>query len=309
MHSLKRVFPSRLVYGRHHLGLYSSFGIVRRGQNFATVSQTVPHLQVPDISFAENPDHVRKVSDQLQKDGILKIGLGFGDDDSNYLQKLIVSLHKQHGHRLPISHSASCGWFWDVRPNTTTFQSHNHQARSETMEDFPWHTDCSYEEPPPRFFALQVLQHDRCGGGTLSVLNVKRLCESLSPTTRSALQKPEYRITIPTEFIKNPDQQDIIGNILSSSTGGDQPDMMRYRGEIISPMSEAAAAALQELEQSLRHEKGNWVVHLTPEILPKRSIILLDNRLWLHARNSINDPERHLRRVRWDASPFMSLSN
>jgi alpha-ketoglutarate-dependent taurine dioxygenase len=73
-------------------------------------------------------------------------------------------------------------------------------------------------------------------------------------------------------------------------------------------MSEAASNALKELEQSLRHEKGNSVVHLTPEILPKGSIILLDNRLWLHARNGINDPERHLRRVRWDASPFTSLS-
>lgn len=307
MHNSKSAFLSRLAYGSCHLGLRPCSGIIPRNRSFATISAAVPHLDALNITYAEDPDHIRRVSHQLRKDGILKIGLGFKDEDSNYLQKLIVGLHKQHGHQLPISHSASCGWFWDVRPNATTFQSHNHQARSETMEEFPWHTDCSYEEPPPRFFALQVLQHDRNGGGTLSVLNVKRLCQSLSPATRSALQKPEYRITIPAEFIKNPDQTNIIGNILASSCGN-EPDMMRYRGEIISPMSEAASNALKELEQSLRHEKGNSVVHLTPEILPKGSIILLDNRLWLHARNGINDPERHLRRVRWDASPFTSLS-
>jgi alpha-ketoglutarate-dependent taurine dioxygenase len=49
------------------------------------------------------------------------------------------------------------------------------------MFRFEWHTDCSYEEQPPRFFTLQVLQPDRYGGGTLSVLNVDRLLTLLSP--------------------------------------------------------------------------------------------------------------------------------
>ena len=98
---------------------------------------------------------------------MLKLSLGFADEDSDYLKQLLVSLHKNHGHQLPIAHSATRGWFWDVRPSKTNFQAGNHQARSETMNEFPWHTDCSYEDPPPRYFALQVLQHDRYGGGTL----------------------------------------------------------------------------------------------------------------------------------------------
>ncbi len=35
----------------------------------------------------------------------------------------------------------------------------------------------------PRFFALQVLQYDRFGGGTLSVMNVQHLSEP-SPRRR-----------------------------------------------------------------------------------------------------------------------------
>lgn len=105
------------------------------------VSRMVPHLAASHLSCARQARHVRDVSQQLEQSGILKISLGFQDDNSHYLEHLIRSLHKHHGHQLPISHSATRGWFWDVRPSTTTFQTANHQARSETMEDFPWHTD------------------------------------------------------------------------------------------------------------------------------------------------------------------------
>ncbi|KAJ5467232.1 hypothetical protein N7475_004984 [Penicillium sp. IBT 31633x] len=294
-------------HGACHLETrFNPSSILQRARFFASISQAVPHLEAPDLSSAQNPDHIRIVSNQLRQNGILKIGLGFGDEGSNYLQKLIRGLHEHHGHQLPITHSASCGWFWDVRPNATTFQTRNHQARSETMKEFPWHTDCSYEEATPRFFALQVLQHDRYGGGTLSVLSVERLREFLSPATRSALLEPEYRITIPAEFIKNDNHQHIIGSILAAGEDG-QSDTIRYRGEIITPISERASKALEELTRALEHLESS-AIHLTPDVLPKGSIILLDNRRWLHARNGINDPERHLRRVRWDATPFTSLS-
>lgn len=80
------------------------------------------------------------------------------------------------------------------------------------MSEFPWHTDCSYEDRPPRYFAFHVLQHDRYGGGTLSVMNVKSLSEHLSLTTRASLCRPEYQITVPPEFIK--DRQSILGGVL-----------------------------------------------------------------------------------------------
>lgn len=31
---------------------------------------------------------------------------------------------------------------------------------------------------------------------------------------------------------------------------------------------------------------------------------MMDNERWLHARNEVKDPNRHLRRVRWDAREF-----
>lgn len=272
-------------------------------------SYLVPNLQATTIGYAQHRHHVHEVARSLQENGIIKISLGFEDNDSEYLQQLIHSLNRLEGHKLPISHSASRGWFWDVRPNPETFQKAMHQARSETMEEFPWHTDCSYENPPPRYFALHVLQPDRRGGGTLSVLNVARLVERLSTDTQASLARPEYHMTIPPEFIKDSKQRHIHGSVLSANKDG-RATMMRFRSDILTPLTDRADRALQELKETLQKVETlqTSTLHLTAKDLPERSIILVDNRQWLHARNEIKDPQRHLRRVRWDAVPFLSHS-
>ncbi|KAL7919853.1 Clavaminate synthase-like protein [Trichoderma austrokoningii] len=246
---------------------------------------------------AQEPAHVRTVSEMLRQHGILKITLGFDDVKSRYLEQLLLSLHQHHGHQLPIAHSATKGWFWDVLPTTTSFQTANCQARSETMDEFPWHTDCSYENPPPRYFALHVLQPDRYGGGTLSVLNVQRLSELLSATTKASLARPEYLIRTPPEFEKSPRQQHIVGSIMETDADN-QTQIMRFREDILTPLSKRASAALNELKHAVQsaEARSHSTLHLTPKALPARSIILLDNRRWLHARNHITDPGRHLRR-------------
>ncbi|KAI6758254.1 hypothetical protein HG530_010494 [Fusarium avenaceum] len=271
----------------------------------AISSSSLQNIQAPDISLAEHIDHVQIISKHLAKSGMLKITLGFADEESNYLTRLILGLHKYSGHKLPISHSATRGWYWDVRPSKDKFQAGNHQARSETMREFPWHTDCSYENPPPRYFALQVLQHDRFGGGTLSIMNVQKLCGLLSSETLSALAAPEYRMTIPPEFIKDSSQAYITGSILGLTPSNQLP-IMRFREDILTPLTDRAARALEELKGVFRNEEiqAQAILHLQAADLPKGSIVLIDNRRWLHARNDIKDPGRHLRRVRWDACSF-----
>lgn len=266
---------------------------------------TVPQLAAPDLAHAKQRHHVGSASQHLQRHGILKINLGFPDPGSQYLEKLVLSLHEYHGHRLPISHSASCGWFWDVRPSINTpFQTPQHQARSETLE-FAWHTDCSYEDSPPRYFALHVLQHDRFGGGTLSVMNVQKLSELLSPEARTSLMRQDYSIKIPLEFIKEREKRDIVGSVLTAQHDR-QPCIMRFRRDLIRPLTERASRALQELDMSLQITGAHTqsMLYLSSLDLPAGSIILLYNRRWLHARSIIKDPERHLLRVRWDPVRF-----
>lgn len=266
---------------------------------------TVPHMTAPTIEHSIQQTHVCSVHEQLRRHGILKISLGRPDPDSQYLERLVVSLNKQFNHQLPITHSASRGWFWDVRPESVSFQTANHRARSETMDEFPWHTDCSYEEMVPRYFALQVLQHDRFGGGTLSAMNIQRLNQSLSPSTQASLMRREYRINIPKEFVKDPEKQEIVGNLMAFDQES-QSCMMRFRRDIVTPLTEGASQALEELDSCLAQKGTPSTVHLTSAAFPTGTIILIDNRRWLHARNNINDPKRHLRRLRWDAVPFPS---
>ncbi|KAI0873049.1 hypothetical protein GGS24DRAFT_491062 [Hypoxylon argillaceum] len=251
--------------------------------------------------------HVQTVSKQLESTGILKIELAFCDDGSRYLEQLLLSLHKYLHHRLPISHSATRGWFWDIRPSAANFQTANYQARSETMEEFAWHTDCSYEDPTPRYFALQVLQPDRYGGGVLSLMNVQRLSERLSSTTRAALMRPEYRITIPPEFYKESENHYIDGSLLAVDSDG-RP-IMRFRGDIIQALTTEASRALDDLKRELKAAAAepNFAMQLSAEDLPERTIVLVDNRRWLHARSPVTDAARHLRRVRWDAVPFHGI--
>jgi alpha-ketoglutarate-dependent taurine dioxygenase len=252
---------------------------------------------------------LKAVHETLEKKGILQLQLGFEDDESTYLQDLIYHLHLHHGHGLPITHSAERGWFWDVRPSPTSFQSNAHQARSETMLRFDWHTDCSYENDPPRFFALQVIQPDRCGGGTLSVLNVDRLLTLLSPFARECLSRNEFKLMVPPEFVKKEDEQHIVGNLLAVNAEG-HGSSLRFREDITVPLTVNATNALAELKDILySNDVLEGELHLPAESLPRGSIIMMDNRRWLHSRNEVKDPNRHLRRVRWDSRKFETGSS
>ncbi|KAI1809585.1 hypothetical protein GGS20DRAFT_274264 [Poronia punctata] len=269
----------------------------------------LPSLYCGSIEKARDAEHVQQIASSLTERGILKISLGFEDDDCTYLKKLLLNLHENHGHGLPITHSASRGWFWDVRPQQGKIEiaaAGPATARSETMENFPWHTDCSYESSPPRYFALQVLHADQCGGGTLSVLDASCLLKVLSPTIVESLCRQEFRITVPPEFIKSEDQKDIVGSVMRVN-GAKGTVELRFRQDIIHAFTESGRVALEELGKALSDSSiRKHVLDLAPDVMPRGSIIVIDNRRWLHARNEVRDPDRHLRRVRWDAEPFNS---
>lgn len=176
------------------------------------------------------------------------------------------------------------------------------------MNDFPWHTDCSYALEPPRFFGLHVLQADQCGGGTLSVVQLDKVLKFVSKEAVKTLSEEEFRIEVPPEFENG--TKAVIGPVLKL-VGGDQEGFQkmkcRYRADLIYPLTEKATSALGELNRALDQawtDKGDLCLNLTPKMLPNGSVLLMDNGKWLHARNEVKDPERHLRRIRWDAREF-----
>ncbi|GLA72066.1 hypothetical protein AtubIFM55763_002584 [Aspergillus tubingensis] len=274
----------------------------------AKVTPGIPSVTAREMLDSQRRSHFGDIHHHLRTSGILKIRLQFPDDDSQYLERIILNLCAHHGHGPPTRHSASRGWFWDVRPSSAGLETRVPLARSETMQEFQWHTDCSYESAPPKYFALQVLQPDRYGGGTLSLMTIAKLAHHLSPAVQKALFEPEFKIKIPPEFFKQPDQQHIMGSIL----GLDKMDnslVVRFREDLIEPMNPRAAAAYEELKDALNElaKSPQSMLHLTGTDLPEQSIVILDNHKWLHGRDAIKDPARHLRRVRWNAMPFPSV--
>ncbi|KAL8949753.1 MAG: hypothetical protein Q9222_004169 [Ikaeria aurantiellina] len=227
--------------------------------------------------------------------------MDFHDPNSEYLRRLVLGLARYHSHGPPITHSATRGWFWDVTPKKAV----GHQARSEGKLNFPWHTDCSYETDPPQYFALHVLHADRCGGGTLSALNVSRLLENLKPGSYECLSRPEFLIQVPPEFAKG---TDTITDSLITRDKDESETRIRYRADIVQPLSNEARTALTELDTLLSRGIGaegqSLQVDLTPHTLPDNTVVLVDNGRWLHARTEVKDAKRHLRRIRWGRRTF-----
>lgn len=292
--------PPRKIVWKHNFLTRKTGKIIQR------TFVSVPQLYAADLEAPKNTEHVRQVDQHLKNSGIVKIDLQFEDDNCSYLRQLLLQLHKDHAHGLPTTHSASRGWFWDVRPQLDP-PTNAYRARSETMNEFPWHTDCSYEKTPARYFALQVIQPDKCGGGTLSVLDTARLVSLLSPPVLETLGQPEFRINVPPEFLKEEAVRHVVGNLLQMDKQL-RTIQLRFREDIITPLTEPAKVAFEELQRALASDEvQSQVMRLTSLMLPRGSIIAMDNRRWLHGRDEVLDPNRYLRRVRWDARPFGNL--
>ena len=99
----------------------------------------------------------------------------------------------------------------------------------------------------------------------------------------------------------------IDGSLISPAEDGNGIHI-RFRSDIVQPLSNDAENALQKLNGKLDVSKEGEIedikVNLTPQILPDNTIVLVDNSRWLHARTEVKDRNRHLRRLRWGRRQF-----
>ncbi|KAM3558686.1 hypothetical protein ARSEF4850_004482 [Beauveria asiatica] len=160
------------------------------------------------------------------------------------------------------------------------------------------------------FFGLHVLQHDRGGGGILSAINMEQLGGKDLPRCRQERggrsARNEFTITVPPEFAKDPNQASIVSIVMAAAEGG--ASVMRYRRDLLESLTAGAEGELRGLDGLPGGAGGaeslaaRSTMHLTAKDRPSGTIILIDNRRWLHVRNYIKDPDRHLRRIQWDAN-------
>lgn len=161
--------------------------------------------------------------------------------------------------------------------------------RSHTADHFDMHTDCSFEDPPPRYMALYVMQEDRCGGGYSTLIDTEALNRYLSRQSFVTLLKSVFTVRVPPEFYKG--TATIRTNIVTA-----EEKLWKYRSDVIvrEDCSEDQLNALNELDSLLQ----NPCLILTT-MLPTGSILLLDNMRWFHGRSAIRDRGRWLKRIRF----------
>ncbi|KAF8529929.1 hypothetical protein BDD12DRAFT_800179 [Trichophaea hybrida] len=249
-----------------------------------------PEARITASSLETFKNQVKPAREALEKYGLAVVHLSFDDPKSTYMVSLTDSLGKPH------AHSSSHGILWDVKP-VEGIDTEN-SARSETMGCFPWHTDCSFEHSPPRYLGLHVIHSDRLGGGKLRLVRSDTIVSRLDDSSLASLQSPLYRIDVPKEFHKGVDH--IIGPIVSS----DGQRKLRYRRDIIQPLTEEAEKALATLDDIFA-TLGEDEEVAGDDMMRDGTVILVDNARLLHARTHISDPNRWLRRVRWGQEAFV----
>jgi hypothetical protein len=75
-------------------------------------------------------------------------------------------------------------------------------ARSHTADEFPLHTDCSFEEPPPRYITLFVMREDENQGGYSTFVDTQLLMKYLSRKALATLHSSIFTVRVPPEFFK-----------------------------------------------------------------------------------------------------------
>lgn len=225
----------------------------------------------------------KKNADVLWKrlclDGLASFSIGADADFRSQMVDLVESIGTPNGH------SANGEYVWDVKPLAGV---NGQLPRSHTSAEFAWHTDASFEEPPPRFVALCAVQHDRYGGGQFQLVKVADVLSQLSPQSWRLLADPCYSFRVPAEFHKGVNRRELPIRF--------QADSIRYRREIIETAELAAQykIAIGEFDE---------IIESTPPIVPyfdRGTLLLFDNWRYLHARTEIRDLERHILRMRFD---------
>lgn len=216
--------------------------------------------------------------------GISILTLKYQDNSATF-KKIIQKLGVLHFHKEKTS------FIWDIKLAVEN-KAAQPIARSHKDHEFHFHTDCSYEENIPDYFALYVLHADQKSGGKNLIVDAKLLIDALSKESLTILQNYPITIKVPKEFFKGIDF--IRACII------DQNFNIRYRREIIDfyGLTIKQHQAIKELEHLIYSPKFCRGV-----LLKNNQILILNNKKFLHARTQIKDPMRHLQRIRFFLHP------
>lgn len=248
--------------------------------------RSLQHLfPIPESSllyYDEKTFHPRQLESILKEQGMAFFHLPSPDPEGKVLQKMVAQIGVVNPHN---QHTDS--GLWPIKYDQAAIDS-GIPARSQTDKEFPMHTDCCFEDKPPRVFALEVVHADQKGGGKNRLVSGKELVARLSPQAQETLEKTTFRLKVPPEFRKEVDY--VEGPLMAEG------HLFRYRRDCILDeyCSQKQLSALAEVEAALQDWSLVYDIYL-----PEQTLMFLDNARYLHARDAILDRDRHLWRMRF----------
>lgn len=242
----------------------------------------VSSIKIPDICV-QKLSQTEDMNIDLLKSILLKYG--FIILDVSGIENLsFLEIISRFG--IPHIHDEASKIIWDIKQGGTT--GDESLARSHGMEEFTFHTDCSYEYDSPSHFALNIIQHDMKNGGWNLLVGSQAIVDNLSKESLSVLTKTKYTVKVPPEFYKGQETEEVY--LIDSDFN------MQYRKDIIirDNLDIKKAKALEELEKIIFNPN-----HMKKMFIKKGNILILDNKAFLHSRTKVNDKNRHLQRIRF----------
>ena len=224
----------------------------------------------------------------LLKYGFALLQLNFDDSESIFFSALVNQLGTPKAHS-----SKKDDFLWHIKPSIE-----NGLARSHSKNVFEMHTDASFEHIPPRYIGMQVIREDKCGGGYSLLLSLNDILNELNEKEIHMLRGASFKFKIPLEFYKG-GSKFTYGSILSLKRDKLNHLLCRYRNDLILNRDEIGQEiknALNKFEKLINLKEAKDIKY---HFLKENSIILLDNCRFLHGRTKVNDPNRHLVRMRF----------
>ncbi|CAF3459328.1 unnamed protein product [Rotaria socialis] len=242
-------------------------------------------------NFDFDPNQIPDIEKKLQDDGYVRIQF-FNEHLPNdktimkNMESVFIEIIEKLGGQCLDHNEKENSIVWHIQSMETCSDTKaNALARSQTSDEFMFHTDCSYEINPAEYMALFVLEQDQFGGGQLEVIRLSDVLQLLSSETKEKLIKNKSKIRVPVEFQKLSNTDHINESILLDH------DRIRYRYDIL---CEQNNEEFHELNRII-----NKVERYRPK-LNKYTMIILNNQKYLHGRTKVLDNRRHLLRIRFN---------
>lgn len=192
--------------------------------------------------------------------------------------------------------------FHDVFP---TEHSANLLSSRSSTAPLPFHSEMFFHPSPPQFLLLHCLRADQDTEAITSVAAFEHIDAVLSNDDRQTLREPRFAVDLARlhgsytragRAIAETDPRPVVSVVTATGSG----DLVRFEPELMTPLDDAAAAALHRAEEGARNVAASGV-------LAAGSLLLIDNRRAVHSRSSFkatfSGRDRWLRRMMVRSGP------